>query len=104
MQSESAARAMAALAQPARLMTFHAVAAAGNDGLPAGEVARRLNALQNTISTQLAILARAEVLTVRKVGTSVIYKVNQDTLGSLVEYLSTFSSSDAGAGSYLVGP
>ncbi|MCW2390056.1 DNA-binding transcriptional ArsR family regulator [Sphingobium sp. B11D3B] len=97
MERESASEALAALAQPARLATFSVIAEAGDDGLPVGEVARRLNARQNTTSTHLGVLARAHVVTAQRVGKSVIYKVNQDVLGSLIAFLEAFTPKPNGS-------
>ena len=51
--------ALAALAQPTRLQTFRLLIGSEPGGIPAGELARLAEVPQNTMSTHLAVLARA---------------------------------------------
>ena len=51
--------AMSALAQPSRLAIMRLLIRDEIDGLPAGEIAARVGARQNTTSVNLAILGRA---------------------------------------------
>ena len=68
MESENAILAFAALAQPTRLDVFRLLMEHEPDGLPAGEVARRLDVPHNTMSTHLATLTRAGLRTVQTIG------------------------------------
>ena len=67
-----ATEALGALAQESRLKVFRLLIRHGRDGLPAGEIARSLGVPHNTMSAQLAILARAGLVTSRREGRSII--------------------------------
>lgn len=94
MESESAIAAMGALAQPTRLEAYGLIVKAGGDGLPVGELARLLDVRQNSMSTHLAILARAGIITPERRSRSIFYRANQDTLRTLVGFLTEFSGSE----------
>lgn len=79
--------AFRALAQDTRLQAFRLLLGAGPEGLPAGEVARRLAAPHNTISTHLAILSRAGLTRSRRDSRQIIYAVDLDTVRRLVTFL-----------------
>ncbi|HWT09773.1 MAG TPA: metalloregulator ArsR/SmtB family transcription factor [Roseomonas sp.] len=79
--------AFGALAQDTRLQVFRLLLSAGPDGLPAGEVARRLGTPPNTMSTHLAILSRAGLARSRRESRQVIYSVELETVRGLVAFL-----------------
>jgi ArsR family transcriptional regulator len=79
--------AFGALAQETRLQVFRLLLNAGPDGLPAGEVARRLGTPHNTMSTHLAILARAGLARSRRDSRQVIYAVELEGVRGLVAFL-----------------
>lgn len=79
--------AFAALAQETRLQVFRLLLSAGKDGLPAGEVARRLGTPHNTMSTHLAILTRAGLARSRRESRQIIYTVELETVRGLVAFL-----------------
>jgi DNA-binding transcriptional ArsR family regulator len=89
MDEKDAVEALAALAQETRLRAFRTLIRQGPEGLPAGEVARRLGTPHNTMSTHLAILGRAGLVTSRRESRQVIYAVElggvRDLLAFLVE-------------------
>lgn len=89
MDNEKAVAALAALAFETRLETVQLLASVGNDGLPAGEVARRLGVQQNTLSDHLRALARAGILTSERKSRTIIYRTNPNVLGDLVAFLNT---------------
>ena len=62
MENAEAIIALSALAQATRLDTFRLLVRREPDGIPAGELARLMEVPQNTMSTHLAILARAGLL------------------------------------------
>ena len=66
MESDTAIAAFSALAQPTRLDVFRILVRQEPDGLAAGEIARRLNVPHNTLSTHLAILHRAGLVTAER--------------------------------------
>jgi ArsR family transcriptional regulator len=87
MESGGAAKSLAALGHEGRLLAFRLLVEAGPEGLPAGEIARRMGALQNTSSSNLNILAACGLVTSRRDGRSVIYSVAQAQFGELLEFL-----------------
>lgn len=87
MESFAAIDAFAALAQGTRLETFRLLVRHEPDGLPAGEIARRIDVPQNTMSTHLAILARAGLVRSERHGRSIVYRADIAALRDLTLYL-----------------
>ena len=79
--------ALAALAQESRLEAFRLLVRAGSEGLPAGDIARTLDIPHNTLSTHLAHLTRAGLLSSRREGRSVIYRVDFEGTRQLLGFL-----------------
>lgn len=79
--------ALAALAQPTRLAAFRLIVAHEPQGLPAGEIARKLDVPQNTMSSHLAQLARAGLLSSDKRGRTIIYRAEIDRMRAVMGYL-----------------
>lgn len=87
MNSETAVEALSALANPGRLAVFQLLVRAGEDGLAAGDVARRLKCPATTLSTQLAILSRAGLVRSRREGRSIIYQADYGGVSALIAFL-----------------
>jgi ArsR family transcriptional regulator len=87
MDATSAILAFSALAQPTRLAVFRVLVAHEPEGLPAGEIARLLAVPHNTMSTHLAILARAGLVAAERRGRSIRYRARLDSVGALAGYL-----------------
>jgi ArsR family transcriptional regulator len=87
MNRNAAIDVLSALAQPTRLEAFRLLVRQGPDGLPAGEIGRRLDVPHNTMSTHLAILARAGLLSVQRHSRSMIYRVNLEAVRQLVVFM-----------------
>lgn len=87
MESSNAIEALAALAHPGRLSAFRLLVKAGVAGLPAGEVARLLDTPANTMSAQLAILARADLVRARRESRSIIYTADYGQITALLGFL-----------------
>ena len=68
--------ALAALAQTTRLDTFRLLVEREPEGVPAGELARRMAVPQNTMSAHLAILARAGLVIGERHSRSIIYRAD----------------------------
>lgn len=85
--SANAVEALSALAHGARLEVFRLLVRAGDEGLPAGEVARRLDTPANTMSTSLAILQRSNLIRSRRDGRSVIYSADYGAFAELLSFL-----------------
>ena len=87
MKQELAIDSFAALAQPTRLEVFRLLVKQEPDGLPAGEIARRLDVPHNTMSTHLSILTRAGLISVERQSRSMIYRVELPAVRKLVMFL-----------------
>ena len=87
MKQDLAIEAFSALSQPTRLEAFRLLVKQEPDGLPAGEIARRLDVPHNTMSTHLAILTRAGLISVERHSRSMIYRVELAAVRKLVMFL-----------------
>jgi DNA-binding transcriptional ArsR family regulator len=87
MELTIAISALGALAQESRLKVFRLLVRSGPSGLAAGDIAQKLHVPGNTMSSHLAILSRARLVTSRKEGRSVIYAVDQDGTRDLLSFL-----------------
>jgi DNA-binding transcriptional ArsR family regulator len=79
--------ALAALAQQTRLDVFRLLVAREPEGVPAGELARLVEAPQNTVSTHLAILARARLIVGERRSRSIIYRADLARFREIALYL-----------------
>lgn len=82
-----ASRALAALSQETRLETFRLLVRAGIEGLPAGEIARAQAIPHNTMSSHLAILAAAGLISSQRQGRSIIYRTDFEGTRELLAFL-----------------
>lgn len=87
MESKNAIEALAALAQEGRLAAFRLLVKHAPDGLPAGEIAERLEMPPSTLSTNLSILARAGLVTATREGRSIRYRADMSGMAALLAYL-----------------
>ena len=87
MDKKSAMGALAALGQETRLEIFRLLVRAGAEGVPAGEVAARLGAVQNTVSSHLRILAQARLIRPERDGRIVRYVADMTGFRDLLAYL-----------------
>jgi DNA-binding transcriptional ArsR family regulator len=87
MQLPVAIEALSALAHASRLAVFRLLVRAGADGLPAGEIAREVGALPNTLSTHLTILGHAGLIRPRREGRSIIYSADYGRMRDLLGFL-----------------
>lgn len=79
--------ALAALGQETRLDVFRLLVRAGPEGVPAGDIADRLGAVQNTMSAHLKVLAQAGLIAARRDGRSVRYSADMTGFRDLLAYL-----------------
>jgi len=79
--------ALSALGQSTRLKIFKHLVTTAPDPKPAGGIAEALGCLQNTLSTHLAILVRAGLITSVRDGRSILYAADFDGMRHLVNYL-----------------
>ncbi|MDH7798293.1 MULTISPECIES: metalloregulator ArsR/SmtB family transcription factor [unclassified Beijerinckia] len=87
MDEKLALDAFAALAQPTRLETFRLLVTREPEGVPAGELARLIDVPQNTLSSHLAILARADLIIGERQSRSILYRANLEGLRNLMLFL-----------------
>jgi DNA-binding transcriptional ArsR family regulator len=76
MDSTEVIATLSALAQTTRLATFRLLVTREPDGVSAGELARLVAIPQNTMSTHLAILARAGLVRGERHSRSIIYRAD----------------------------
>ena len=86
-QSKQAMAAMSALAQPTRLAAYKALLAAGPDGMHSGELAERVGASTASMSTHLAILARAGLIDQERLGRNVVCRAVPGSAEALAAFV-----------------
>ena len=82
-----AVNALSALAQTSRLQVFRLLVRNSSAGLAAGEIALKLAIPHNTLSTHLAILTRAGLLSSTRFGRSIVYRIDPDGIQQLLGHL-----------------
>jgi len=82
-----AVEGLSALAHDGRLSVFRLLVRHGENGLAAGDIARKLDVLPNTLSTNLAVLSNAGLVQSRREGRSIIYTPDFDRMAELLAYL-----------------
>lgn len=82
-----AVSALSALAQETRLRCFRLLVRNEPGGMPAGEIARQLHVPQNTMSSHLAVLARAGLVQSERDSRSIIYRADLTALRALLMFL-----------------
>jgi ArsR family transcriptional regulator len=87
MKTIDAVAALAALAQENRLDVFRLLVQAGPQGLPAGQVAGRLDLAGPTLSFHLAQLRHAGLVVARRQGRSIIYAASFAAMDRLLDFL-----------------
>ncbi|CAG4929776.1 unnamed protein product [Acidocella sp. C78] len=79
--------ALSALAHEHRLATYRLLVEAGPGGLAAGEIAERLDLMPSSLTFHVQALARADLITQRRVSRNVIYAADFSAMNDLVSYL-----------------
>ncbi len=79
--------AISALAHEGRLAVFRLLVKAGPEGMPAGDIAKKLDTPANTMSAQLLILTNAGLIRARREGRSIIYAVDFERMAALLQFL-----------------
>jgi ArsR family transcriptional regulator, arsenate/arsenite/antimonite-responsive transcriptional repressor len=87
METSDAVAALAALAQDNRLDVFRLLVQAGPEGMPAGEIANKLDLAPNTLTFHFDRLRSAGLVTVRRDGRSMIYAARFEAMNDLLGYL-----------------
>lgn len=78
---------LAALAQDTRLEILKLVATAGDNGIPAGEIARITDTPPSTLSFHLKELSQAGVLKAKPQGRFIYYALQESALVAAVSFL-----------------
>jgi ArsR family transcriptional regulator len=87
MQLPVAVDALSALAHASRLAVFRLLVRAGPEGVAAGEIAREIGALPNTLSSHLTILGHAGLIQSRREGRSIRYSADFERMRELLGFL-----------------
>ncbi|MEX1663706.1 ArsR/SmtB family transcription factor [Thioclava sp. 15-R06ZXC-3] len=87
MERNAALDAFAALAHETRLSVFRLLVKAGPEGVPALEIARRLEAKPSTLSGHLSSLKGAGLLTATRHQREIRYAANLASVNDLVMFL-----------------
>jgi DNA-binding transcriptional ArsR family regulator len=87
MKHTEAVLILESLAQESRLAIFRALVEAGPGGLPAGEIAQRLQMPAPTLSFHLSQLKHAQLLTCMRKSRLLIYSANFAAMNKLVAFL-----------------
>src|SRR5215469_13196023 len=87
MKIQAAAETLSALAHEGRLAVFRLLVKAGPEGLPAGDIARKLDTPPNTMSAQLMVLANVGLIRARRDGRSIIYSADFAEMTALLKFL-----------------
>ncbi len=89
MEAMHALAALAALGQPTRLAIFRLLLRKEPDGLSAGALAEAVGCPHNTLSTHVAILARAGLVIGTREGRSISYRADAAGTRALIAFLVT---------------
>ena len=87
MEITTAIASFAALSQDTRLKAFRLLVSQEPEGLPAGEIARRLSVPHNTMSAHLAILARSGWVTSKRQSRQIIYRASLSHMQAVIQFL-----------------
>ncbi|HZE52578.1 MAG TPA: metalloregulator ArsR/SmtB family transcription factor [Bradyrhizobium sp.] len=87
MEFENVILALAALAQPTRLEVFRLLVKLEPKGLAAGDIARALAVPQNTMSSHLAILSRAGLVSAQRFSRSIVYRADLSRFRTVVLFM-----------------
>ncbi|MGR3660303.1 MAG: ArsR/SmtB family transcription factor [Paracoccaceae bacterium] len=87
MDQTNAIDVFAALAQPTRIAVFRLLVAVGPKGLPAMEIARRLEVAPSTLSGHLSVLKRSGILTATRHQREIHYAANMAVVNDIIMFL-----------------
>jgi ArsR family transcriptional regulator len=78
---------LGSLSQETRLKSFRILVKAGGNGVPAGEISKKLEIPANTLSFHLSHLENSGLITSKRNGRSIIYYANFEEIESLIKFL-----------------
>ena len=88
MEEKFVIKALAALAQPNRLLIFRALVVKGSDGLTPALIADQMGIPANTLSFHLKELMNADLISQERSGRNLIYRAQYDRMNAVLTYLS----------------
>jgi ArsR family transcriptional regulator, arsenate/arsenite/antimonite-responsive transcriptional repressor len=87
MNEPEAIEALAALSHKTRLAVFKLLVSVGPEGVPSGDIARKLAVPATTMSTHLAVLTRAGLIAPHRDSRTVYYRLDIEGTQRLFSYL-----------------
>ncbi|HEX2116521.1 MAG TPA: metalloregulator ArsR/SmtB family transcription factor [Alphaproteobacteria bacterium] len=87
MNSKQAVTALGAIAHEHRLAVYRILVEKGPSGVPAGEIAGRLDMPPSSLTFHLQQMLHAGLVTQRRLGRQVIYAADFSAMNRLVSYL-----------------
>jgi ArsR family transcriptional regulator, arsenate/arsenite/antimonite-responsive transcriptional repressor len=87
METKTAVDALSALAQESRLSVFRLLVQRGPEGLPAGQIAEKLDIPPATLSFHLSQLDQAGLVTSTRNGRSIVYAADFKGMDRLMGFL-----------------
>lgn len=88
MDFDAAVTGFSALATPSRVEILRLLAKeAPPEGMKSGDIAKRLDVAQNTLSTQLMMLSHARLVKYTRNGRSMLYRLDHETLSGMADFL-----------------
>lgn len=100
MEDESAVSALAALGQATRLAVFRLLLLHEPNGLAAGAIAELIGTPKNTMSNHLAVLAKAGLVTSKRLSQQIVYRANGALFHELISLMSQASETPAAVNSH----
>lgn len=88
MEDKYIIKALAALAQPNRLLIFRSLVVKGSEGLTPAQLAEALGMPANTLSFHLKELMQADLISQERSGRNLIYRAQFDRMNAVLAYLS----------------
>ncbi len=87
MNAKQAVAALGAIAHDHRLAIYRMLVQKGPDGLPAGEIAQRLDVPPSSLTFHLQQMLHARLVTQRRLSRQIIYAADFAAMNGLVAYL-----------------
>jgi DNA-binding transcriptional ArsR family regulator len=88
MDFDTVVTGFSALATPSRVEILRLLAReAPLEGMNSGDIAKRLEVAQNTLSTQLMMLSHARLVKYARDGRSMLYLLDRETLAGMAQFL-----------------
>lgn len=88
MEDKYVIKALAALAQPNRLLIFRSLVVKGREGLTPAQLADAIGMPANTLSFHLKELMHADLISQERSGRNLIYRAQFDRMNAVLTYLS----------------